>query len=79
MFSVQPTLFHLVKLENTDNLVNLSSDSSKGVIPNVPLPSSIAQNLVSNSKCNEHLKSIFTPIGLSGQSNIFYPPFHPNT
>jgi hypothetical protein len=79
MISVQPTLLHLVKLESLDNLVNLSSDSSEGAIPNVPLLSLVAHNPVNNSKYSEHSKSIFTPIGSSGQSNISHPLFHPNT
>jgi hypothetical protein len=36
MSSIQPPLLHSMKLEKPNNLVNLSSDSSEGVIPNVP-------------------------------------------
>jgi hypothetical protein len=79
MSSVQPPLLHSVKLEKPDNLVNLSSDSSKGALPNIPLPTPAAHTHVRNSKCSEHSKSVFTPLGSSGHSNLSRPPFHPNT
>jgi hypothetical protein len=77
--SVQSPLLHSVKLEKLDNLVNLSSDSSKDVLPNVPRPTPTAHTPVSDSKCREHSKSVFTPIGSSGHSNLSRPPCHPNT
>ena len=79
MSSVQSPLLHSVKLECLDNLVNLSSDSSKGAIPSVSLPTPTAHIPISNSKCNEHSKSIFTPVGSYGHSNLSQPPCHPNT
>jgi hypothetical protein len=79
MFNVQPPLLHSVKLEKPDNLVNLSSDSSEGALPNVPPPTLAAHTPVSNSKCSEHSKSVFTPVGSSGHSNPSRPPFYPNT
>jgi hypothetical protein len=79
MSNVQPSLLHSVKIEMPDNLVNLSSDSSEGALPNIPPPIPAAHTHVSNSKCSEHSKSIFTPIGSSGHSNLSRPPFHPNT
>jgi hypothetical protein len=79
MSSVQPPLLHSVKLEMPDNLVNLSSDSYEGALPNVPPPTPAAHTPVSNSKCSEHSKSVFTPIGSSSHSNPSRPPFHPNT
>jgi hypothetical protein len=78
MSSVQPPLLHSVKLEMPDNLMNLSSDSSEGALPNVPPSTPAAHTPVSNSKCNEHSKSVFTPVGSSGHSNLSRPPFHPN-
>jgi hypothetical protein len=77
--SVQPPLLHSVKLEKLDNLVNLSSDSFEGVLPDVLPPTPAAHTPVSNSKCSEHSKSIFIPVGSSGHSNLSRPPFHPNT
>jgi hypothetical protein len=77
--SVQPPLLHSVKLEKPDNLVNLSSDLSEGTLPNVLSPTPAAHTLVSNSKCSEHSKFVFTPVGSSGHSNLSRPPFHPNT
>jgi hypothetical protein len=79
MSSVQPPLLHSVKLEKLDNLVNLSSDSSKGALPKVPPPTPAAHTPLSNSKCSEHSKSVFTPVGSSGHSNLSWPPCHPNT
>jgi hypothetical protein len=79
MSSVQPSLLYSVKLEKPDNLVNLSSDLSEGALPNVPPPTPAAHTPVSNSKCSEHLKSIFTHVGSSGHSNLSWPPCHPNT
>jgi hypothetical protein len=79
MSSVQPPLFHSVKLECPDDLIHLSSDSSKGELPNVTLPTTIADTPVSDSKGTEPLKSIYTPIGSSGHSSFSCPPFHPNT
>jgi hypothetical protein len=74
-----PPLLHSVKLEMPDNLVNLSSDSSEDALPSIPPPTPAAHTPISNSKCNKHSKSVFTPIGLSGHSNLSRPPFHPNT
>jgi hypothetical protein len=79
MSSVQPPLLHSVKLEKPDNLVNLSSALSEGALPNVPPPTPAAHTLISNSKCSEHSKSVFTPVGSSGHSNLSRPPCHPNT
>jgi hypothetical protein len=74
-----PPLLHSVKLEKPDNLVNLSSDSSEGALPNVLPPTPVAHTPVSNSKCSEHSKSVFTPVGSSGHSNLSRPLCHPNT
>jgi hypothetical protein len=52
--SVQPSLLHAVKLKKPYNLVNLSSDSSEGAIPNNPPPTPTIHTLVSDSKCSEH-------------------------
>jgi hypothetical protein len=79
MSNVQPLLLYSVKLEKLDNLVNLSSDSSEGVVPNVPPPTPVVYIPISDSKCSEHSKSIFIPIGSSGHSNLSRPPCHPNT
>jgi hypothetical protein len=79
MSSVQPPLLHSVKLEKPDNLVNLSSDSSEGALPNVPPPTPATHTLVSNSKCSEYSKSIFTSVGSSSHSNLSRPSYHPNT
>jgi hypothetical protein len=79
MSSVQPPLLHSVKLEKPDNLVNLSSDLSEGALPNAPPPTPAAHTHVSNSKCSEHSKSVFTPVGSSSHSNLSRPPCHPNT
>jgi hypothetical protein len=49
MSSLQPPLLHSVKLEKPDNLVNLSSDSSEGVLPNVLPPTPTTHTPVSNS------------------------------
>jgi hypothetical protein len=65
-------------LEKPDNLVNLSSDSSQGALPNVPPPIPTTHTLVSDSKCNEHSKSIFTLVGSSGHSNLSRPLCHLN-
>jgi hypothetical protein len=72
-------LLHSMKLEKLDNLVNLSSDSSEGALPNIPPPTPAAHTPISNSKCSEHTKSVFTFIGSSSHSNITRPPCHPNT
>jgi hypothetical protein len=64
MSSVQPPLLHSVKLKCPNDLVHLSSDSSKGELPNVSLPTPTIDTPVSNSKCSELLKSIFIPIAL---------------
>jgi hypothetical protein len=79
MSSVQPPLLHSVKLEKPDNLVNLSNNSSQGVLPNIPPPIPVAHTLVSDSKYNEHSKSVFILVGSSGHSNLSQPPYHPNT
>jgi hypothetical protein len=79
MSSVQPPLLHSMKLEMLDNLVNLSSDSSEGALPNIPPPTRVAHIPVSNSKCSEHSKSVFIPIGSSSHSNLSRPLCHPNT
>jgi hypothetical protein len=79
MSSVQPPILHSVKLELPDGLVHLSSDSSEGGFPSASLPTPTAHTPVSDSKCNEHSKSVFTPIESSGHSNFSRPPFHPNT
>jgi hypothetical protein len=79
MSNVQPPLLHSVKLEKPDNLEHLSSDSSEGALSNVPPPTPAAHTPLSNSKYSEHSKSVFTPVGSSGHSNLSRPPFHPNT
>ena len=79
MFNVQPPLLHSVKLEKQDKLLNLSNDSSKSALPNVPPPIPTAYTPISDSKCSEHPKLVFTPIGSFGHSNLFQPPCHPNT
>jgi hypothetical protein len=79
MSSVQPPLLNSVKLEKPDNLVNLTSDSSEGVVPNNPPPTPAVHTLVSDSKCNELSKSIFIPVGSSGHSNLSRLLCHPNT
>jgi hypothetical protein len=79
MSSVQPPLLHSVKLEKPDNLVNLSSDSFEGTIPNVPPPILVVHTPVSDSKYSEHSKSVFTPVGSSSHSNFSRSPCHPNT
>ena len=53
MSSVQPPVLHFMKLEKPDNLVNLSSDSSEGVVPNNPPPIPIVHTFVSDSRCSE--------------------------
>jgi hypothetical protein len=79
MSKIQPPLLHSVKLESPDNLVNLSSDSSEGALPNVPPPTLAAYTPVSDSKCSEHSKFVFILVGSSGHSNLSQPPCHPNT
>jgi hypothetical protein len=79
MFGVQPPLLHSVKLEKLDNLMNLSSDSFEGALSNVPPPTPTTHTPVSNPKCSEHSKSVFTLVGSSGHSNLSRPPCHPNT
>jgi hypothetical protein len=79
MSSVQPPLFHFVKLKRPNDLVHLSSDSSKDELSNVSLPTPASHIPVSDFKCSEPLKSTLTPIGSSGHSNFSCPPFHPNT
>jgi hypothetical protein len=70
MSSVQPPLLYSVKLEKPDNLVNFSSNLSEGALPNVPPPTPTAHTPVSNSKCSEHSKSFFTPVGSFGHSSL---------
>jgi hypothetical protein len=79
MSNVQPPLLHSMKLEKPDNLLNLSSDSSKGALLNIPLSTPAAYIPVSDLKCSEHSKSLFNPIGSFSHSNLSHPPFHPNT
>jgi hypothetical protein len=79
MSSIQPLLLHSVKLEKPDNLVNLSNDSSEGALPNAPPPTPVIHIPVGNSKYSEHSKSVFTPVGSSGHSNLSRPPCHLNT
>ena len=79
MSSVLPSLLHSMELEKPDNLANLSSNSSEGALPNVPLPTPAAHTSISNSKCSEHSKSIFTPVGSFGHSNLSQPLYQPNT
>jgi hypothetical protein len=74
-----PPLLYSVKLEKPDNLVNLYSDSSEGALPNVPPPTPVAHIPVSISKCSEHSKSVFTPTGSFGHSNLSQTPYHLNT
>jgi hypothetical protein len=74
-----PPLLYFVKVESPNNLVNLSSDSFEGAIPNVSSPTPATYIHVSDSKCSEHSKSIFTPIGSSGHSNFSRLPCHLNT
>jgi hypothetical protein len=57
----------------------LSNDSSESVLPNVPPPTPTAYTLVSDSKYNEHSKSVFILVGLSSHSSLSRPPCHPNT
>ena len=77
MSSIQPPLLHSVKLEKLDNLVNLSSDSSEDALPNIPPPTPTADTPISNSKYNEHSKSVFTPVGSFSHSNLSWPLCHP--
>jgi hypothetical protein len=79
MSSVQPPFLHSVKHECPDGLVLLSSDSSEGELPSASLRAPIAHTSVSDSKCIEYSKSVFTPIVSSGHSNLSRPPFHPNS
>jgi hypothetical protein len=79
MSNVQPPLLHSVKLEKPDNLVNLSSDSFEGALPNIPPPTPTTHTRVSDSKYSEHSKFVFTPVGSSGHSNPSRPPCHLNT
>ena len=74
-----PSILHSVKLECPESLVHLSSDSSEGGLPSASLPTPTTHTLVSNSKYNEHSKSVFTSIESSGHSNFSRPSFHPNT
>ena len=78
MSSIQPSLFHYVKLECPNDLVHLFSDSSKGDISNVSLKIPTIHIPISNSKYSKHSKSVFIPIGLFGHSNLSCLPFHPN-
>jgi hypothetical protein len=73
MSSVQPPLLHSVKLEFPDGLVHLSSDSSEGELPSASLPSPATHTPKTDSKCTKHSKSIFTPVGSSGHSNLSCP------
>ena len=59
-----------MKLEKSNNLMNLSSDSFEGAIPNVPPPIPAAHTPISGSKYNEYSKSVFTLVGLSSHSNL---------
>jgi hypothetical protein len=68
MSCIQLPLLHLVKLESSDNLVNLSSDSSEGAIPSISLPTSAAHTPASNSKYSDHSKFVFTPTSLTSCS-----------
>jgi hypothetical protein len=77
MSSVQSSLFHFVKLESP-NLVQLYSDSSKGELPNVSLPTCGAETPVHDDKYNELPKTVCTPTAFSSQSSFSHPPFHPN-
>jgi hypothetical protein len=52
---------------------------SEGTIPNVPPPTPTAHTPVSNFKCSEHSKFVFTLVGSSDHSNLSRPPCHPNT
>jgi hypothetical protein len=79
MCSVQSPLLHSMKLESLDNLVDLSSDSSEGAIPNVPLPTPTADTLISDSKCSEFSKFVFIPFHSLGHSNCSQPSCHPYT
>jgi hypothetical protein len=79
MSSVQLPLLHSIKLEFPDSLVHLSSDSSEDELPSCSLPSPTTHTPKTDSKCTEHSKSVFTPVGSSGHSNLSRPPFHPNT
>jgi hypothetical protein len=79
MSSVQPPLLHSVKLEKPNNLVNLFSDSSEGVVPNNPPPTPDVYTPVSDSRCSELSKSVFILLGSSGHSNLSRQPCHPNT
>ena len=78
MSSIQTPLLHLMKLESSDNLVNLFSDSSEGGLPNIPPPTPAIHTPISNSKYNEYSKFVFTPISSSGQSKFSQPPCHSN-
>jgi hypothetical protein len=49
------------------------------LFPTFHPPTPAAHIPVSNSKCSEHSKSIFTPVGSSGHSNLSRPPCHLNT
>jgi hypothetical protein len=77
--SVQPPLLHSVKLECPNDLVYLSSDSSKDELPNVSLPTPTVSTHVSNSKCSEPLKSVFTSIDSPNHSSFSRPLLKPNT
>jgi hypothetical protein len=55
MSSVQPPLLHSVKLEKPDNLVNLSSDSSEGALPNAPPPTPAADTPMSTQSLSSLL------------------------
>jgi hypothetical protein len=57
MSSVLLFMLHSMKLENPDNLMNLSIDFSEGTISNVLLPIPAVDTPISDAKYNEHSKS----------------------
>jgi hypothetical protein len=79
MSNILSPLLHSMKLEKSDNLVNLFNDSSEGALPNNPPPIPVVHTPVSDSRCSELSKSVFTPVGSSGHSNLSRPACHSNT
>ena len=79
ILSIQPSLLYFLKFECPNDLIYLSSDSSKGEISNVLLLLPIANTLVTNSSCEELSNLVFTPINSSIQSSFSWPHFHPTT
>jgi hypothetical protein len=73
MSSVQLSLLHSLKLEYSNDLGELSSDSSKGELLNVSLPSGTTNTPISNSNCNKLSKSVLTHIGSPIQSSFSRP------